>query len=724
MQKAVIVISFLFISLSYFLNTQKVFASAPIVWLEDGLTRVLKTDPAKTVPAISLYAAKNEYEPFQVVVQAPTENDLSNVNVTVSDLVDSNGNIISANNIQLFREHYLYVSAGSKNWTGQTNPPLGPDWYPDALIPFNDPETGLDLTGTYDAVPFSVLAGENQPVWADIYVPELTPPGNYSGTVTVTSDQGTDTLNISLNVWNFSLPQIRSLKGQGQITWNSPYNVLSANVELIKHRMNPKTVKNTDERFLIDNFAFDRRNVGTASGASFGNCVASNPPPSIAEVAAEAALHEPDLYLFNSYANEVWSCTDLFPTFMEWAANLRAGGVHPEIVSYPVDGLMGTDLDHTAADVWYILPKHYDQSATNINLLVNHQSTQVMSYNPLVQDGYSPKFTIDFLPINARIMQGFINQSLGLSGTKFWKVDNWTSDPWNDPSQTNQSGVPVPGEAAMVYPGDEVGLPGKIVSGVRMKLFREGSEDYEYVEILKNLGEEQFALDTSASVGSDFHAWTKNKDVLLSARNALGDRIHEIYSPGPTLTPTETPIPTPTATNTPTLTPTLTPTPSSPPSPTPTSPPNNLINNAGFELDANANNKPDNWTTSNKFSRSNQAFYTGSFSGKHQSSSNTSYNISQTINNISPGLNYNFSGYVYIPPTQDSFTFTLQIQWLNNSGKVIYSTPIESFFSQTPGWVLSSANIVAPSGTSKAKVMMLTSSFAATAFVDSFSFSP
>ncbi|OGK14161.1 hypothetical protein A3B40_01195 [Candidatus Roizmanbacteria bacterium RIFCSPLOWO2_01_FULL_37_16] len=520
----------------------KVEAAGPIVWLEDGMTRVLKNSPVKSDTTITLYTAKNEYEAFQIIVKAPAGNGLTNVNVSISNLTGPNGAVLSSGNLTLYREHYLNVSQGSKHHNGETNAPLGPGWYPDALIPFKDPATNQDLSGQLDAVPFTILAGIDQPIWVDIFTPANTPAGLYQGTATVSTAQGSATVNINLNVWNFQLPKTRSLKGQTHI-WTSTYKNRTTDIELIKHRFNPKTVKITDERFLIDNYGLDEINIFAASGATYNNCSA-RPPPLVSDVIAEVARHQKDLYFFDSYANEVWNCTSQFSTFLQWAANLRAGGIQPEIVTYPVDALMGTDLDHTAADIWYFLPKHYDLAKTNINKLINHQGTQVRSYNPLVQDGYSPKFPIDFSPINARIMQGFINQSLGLTGTKFWRVDNWTADPWNNPNLLSQGGVPVPGEGAMVYPGDKVGLLGQVVSGVRMKWFREGSEDFEYIEMLKNQGQEGFALSIAQGVGSDFHTWTKNKDVLLSARKTLGEKLHSLAG---TSTPTPTPTGSPTA---------------------------------------------------------------------------------------------------------------------------------------------------------------------------------
>jgi len=186
--------------------------TGPVVWVEDGMTRVLKNSPSKTNESISLYSAKNEYEPFQIVVKAPTFNSISNVNITVSDLIGPNNAIISADTINLYREHYVYVTQGSYASETAINKPLGPGWYPDALIPFVDPVTRQDLSGSLDAVPFNLSVAENQPIWVDIFTPPNTPAGVYRGTATATSDQGSSTVFIKLNVWNFSLPLKRSLR--------------------------------------------------------------------------------------------------------------------------------------------------------------------------------------------------------------------------------------------------------------------------------------------------------------------------------------------------------------------------------------------------------------------------------------------------------------------------------------------------------------------------------
>src|SRR5712691_11676948 len=120
--------------------------------------------PQRTAAAI--YAAKGEYESFQIIVRAGSA--LSGVNVVVPDLVGPGGQIIPKSNLTLFSEHYVYVSQGISSaeagWHA-ANLRQGPGWYPDGLVPFNDPITGASLSNSgaqYVAVPFNLSANTNQ----------------------------------------------------------------------------------------------------------------------------------------------------------------------------------------------------------------------------------------------------------------------------------------------------------------------------------------------------------------------------------------------------------------------------------------------------------------------------------------------------------------------------------------------------------------------------------
>jgi len=56
----------------------------------------------------------------------------------------------------------------------------------------------------------SVSAGQNQPYWIDISVPHgatNSPSGTYTAIISITADQGTATIPVTLNAWNFELPE-------------------------------------------------------------------------------------------------------------------------------------------------------------------------------------------------------------------------------------------------------------------------------------------------------------------------------------------------------------------------------------------------------------------------------------------------------------------------------------------------------------------------------------
>ena len=145
----------------------------PIVWAVSGMERIGKDDEAKDITPIEIYAARGEYEPFQILIQAPSKG-LSNVNVAVSDLSSANGNVISKHNISLYREHYVYVSQPSPSGWKTINKPLGVGWYADGLIPFVDPATQkASKKADLQAVPFNLSEQENQPIWVDVFVPRM-----------------------------------------------------------------------------------------------------------------------------------------------------------------------------------------------------------------------------------------------------------------------------------------------------------------------------------------------------------------------------------------------------------------------------------------------------------------------------------------------------------------------------------------------------------------------
>jgi hypothetical protein len=115
----------------------------------------------------------------------------------------------------------------------------------------------------------------------------------------------------------------------------------------------------------------------------------------------------------------------------------------------------------------------------------------------------------------------------------YWRVDKWPSDPWNDVNNAGTySSANYPGEGMLVYPGQQVGVKG-VVASMRMKWLRDGVEDYDYVQILKQLGKGDLAMQVSRSVGPDWTNWTRDPGAVEAARKQLGETIDKLMAAQP-----------------------------------------------------------------------------------------------------------------------------------------------------------------------------------------------
>jgi hypothetical protein len=511
----------IFIALAVLVLLPVAFAqSGPVVWVVPSMQRIGPDAAAGSGTQAQLYAGRGEYESFQVVVRAPSSNALSNVNVTVTDLTGPGGQVIPRQNLSLFRENYVNVTVSSPNWGG-ANQPLPKGWYPDALIPFIDPYTGQppSASATLKAVPFSVGVSKNQPIWADVLVPRDAAAGYYTGTFTVTSDQGNVTGQIILTVWNFTLP-LKPSEKSSFLYWSASNT--AAIQELLRNKINPGKTPAASQRAMIDNFGLNSQETGYWSGADIGSCTMSA-APSVTSLRNTAAAQQQDLFLYNYTADEIDACSALYPTMQQWGYNLHQAGLKNLVTMAPVSALLddGSGTGRSAVDIWVMLPVTYDHSV-NMVKTVQAKGDEAWSYNCLVQDSYSPKWMIDFAPINFRIQPGFINQSLGLKGILYWRIDMWGSDPYNNVNSGGYSNYP--GEGFFVYPGATVGIQG-VAPSMRLKWLRDGVEDYEYIELLKQAGRGAWALQVAAGVGADWSSWTKDINVMESARQQLGQQL-------------------------------------------------------------------------------------------------------------------------------------------------------------------------------------------------------
>lgn len=147
-----------------------------------------------------------------------------------------------------------------------------------------------------------------------------------------------------------------------------------------------------------------------------------------------------------------------------------------------------------------------------------------------------------------------------------------------------------------------------------------------------------------------------------------------------------------------------------------------LLTNGDFEIDLNGDNRPDSWTSSARFLRTTANVYNGTFAGRHNTTANASYTISQTITGISASNAYTFSGAVAIPPTTDTFALTIDIQWRNDTNTVLGVTTVRSYTTNTAGWEAFTELLTPPPNAARAVVRMTLNSLNGTIDVDTFAF--
>ena len=160
------------------------------LWWSEGVYKVMKDAPVPTHKrsTIQLETAKNEWESF-ILVSRPSKK-LQNVNVVLSDMT-SDRHRISASAFTVRNVEYVPVTHPTDDYG------FVGDW-PDPL-PLNKSDRLLN-------------AGENNSFWISIKTPKDAVAGKYHGQLTITGEGWAEQIPLSLEVWDFALPDSPTLR--------------------------------------------------------------------------------------------------------------------------------------------------------------------------------------------------------------------------------------------------------------------------------------------------------------------------------------------------------------------------------------------------------------------------------------------------------------------------------------------------------------------------------
>jgi len=470
--------------------------------VETSLRKVFRSPPqvgSYLAGSARLSLAANEHEAFQVVVE-PVGGDLLGVRASASVLQGrDSGHVLPSHSVSVTQVGYVQTRPPPLgNTTYQTGDfPVG--WWPDPLLP---------------VASVDVLAGEGaQPFWVDVYAPRGTPPDTYEGHIRIdTRDRGATTIPMQVRVWDFELPVRHSLKtafsfslsalhqyyhGKGTFDEDTeiPPQVLQRLYDfLLAHRVSPTNIYNPFHRqqfprredlpYCVER-GLDAFNVGRLVAGSWdtdeGRAYRSYVREYVDFLQARgwvdlAYVYGPDEIQYR-------------PNYAELKERHREGVRALRSVAPGLEVMATTDIDpdlHGWVDLWCPLAERWDGE-----LARQYAAAGEKSWFYWCIGGSRPALLIDFPAIDPRLI-GWLCWKYQVEGFLYYWINMWQGRdpgdgrplfpeaPWEfcTPAKSGN------GSGLLIYPGRQMG---EVYSSIRFENIRDGLEDYEYLQRLREL---------------------------------------------------------------------------------------------------------------------------------------------------------------------------------------------------------------------------------------------
>src|SRR6266568_1623320 len=528
-------------------------AQATTAWVVSSTEKVRPSASAVPLAGAELSAARNEYEAFQIAVAGP----LSAVSATATPFTGP-AELAAP---RLFRE--AIITLGN---------PSGPDGatgpFPDALIPDIDDVVGEKR----NAFPFDVPAGEARALWVEAFVPRDAPAGRYTAQVTVrATGQAELTIPISLTVWSFTLPSTSSLKSHFGLYYGDlptahgvsgdAFSTLRARYTQLglDHRISLSNID--DGNGDLDHYAafygplFDGLAPTRLEGARLTSAQYAGPATSAGHAQWAAFFNGQVLFdrLFDYTCDEPDSSRCTWSQLQSRAALVKAGDPDFRVLTTATiteanqQGAAGT-IDLIVPVLNYMQDKSGtyagEQRAAYDAFLASGPRKELWMYQSCMSHGCGgtseyfrgwASYAIDASALRHRAME-WLSFRFDVTGELYYEATQAYDyaegrDPW-----TNQWAYGGNGDGTLLYPGTPAAIGGQThipVASLRLKMIREGMEDYEYLKLVTDLGDGALAKQVAAQLFPD--PWTQPSVAdLFAARQQLAARILELTGGGAT----------------------------------------------------------------------------------------------------------------------------------------------------------------------------------------------
>lgn len=429
-------------------------------WLANATLKIFPDDkpPAAQTAQFEIAAARNEYAPFQVAVNAA--KNLSGISMTISDFTGVSGSIPASRAALLLVENVTIekpsISATRKIW-------------PDPLPPYH---------------PFDVAEGETRAVWVDLFVPAETQPGIYNSIVTVDAkEKGLFKLRVSLDVKDIVIPtapHIRTAFGISYGEINTAHNVDGNSPEaktltdayywfLVEHRLSPYHIpvdffSEDAHRYLDDPRVTYLRPPFSWDKVEMQRIADRMKETGWINKAVFYQIDEPEPARFPA-VNKIGEWLHSFDP------NLKL------LITHGYSPVMEANID-----VWVpVLTVTLDpMDVENLRKEVK-KGKQLWWYTCIGPKWHGMNYFIDEVATAPRL-HPWMNYLYGVTGILYWSTTHWgqvNHNPWLK-TETFPTGN---GDGHLLYPGSHVGYNGPVAS-LRLKMLREGMEDYELMYLL------------------------------------------------------------------------------------------------------------------------------------------------------------------------------------------------------------------------------------------------
>jgi uncharacterized protein (TIGR03382 family) len=517
-------------------------AQATTVHVASSSEKLRPTDAPRSLAAATLSAARNEFEAFQIVVEGAADQ--------VSATAEPFTGPATLPAPRLFREALIDLASPS-SLDGATGR------FPDALVPDVDEVVGEKR----NAFPFSVPPGENRVLWVELHVPPDAPAGVYQGGVTVHASTGDVRVPVTLTVWDFALPSTSSLRSHFGLYYGdliAAHGVSGDALSALRARYGQLAL---DHRITLGSVDDGNRDLGHYA-QFYGPLMDGTAPTQLGGARMTSAIYtgsgtQADYAAWASFFRSrgwfdrliAYTC-DEPPATCAWsdipARNATAKAGDPGIKTLVTTSLEGATAQGVLSAIDIIVPNvdalyahagatyaRYPSfvATTSLKELWQYQSCDSHGCGWLDPAGVGwPSYMIDAGSVRARAEE-WLSFQAGATGELYWETTwAYSGDAWSNQNAFNGNG-----DGTLFYPGTKARIGGSSdipLASIRLKMIREGMEDFEYLKALSDAGDPALAHAIAAQLFPDGLTEPSAAD-LLAARETIARRVVELRAGSP-----------------------------------------------------------------------------------------------------------------------------------------------------------------------------------------------